>query len=1358
MSASPSNSAVVLELAEEFLQRYRQGERPSLKEYVDRRPDLAAEIREVFPAMALMENIALTDESPAGSPLPAETSALTQLGDFRIVREIGRGGMGVVYQAEQLSLGRQVALKVLPATVQVDTRQRRRFEREARAAARLHHTNIVPVFGVGEYHGLSYYVMQFIQGLGLHEVLEELKRLRGAAPPATQPSGPAAAVARSLLTGQFQPAAADAETIDDQPDGADAHEGPTDPGSGARSHAALALPGSGDNSKRSRQATYWHGIAQVGVQVAGALEYAHQQGVLHRDIKPANLLLDTHGTVWVTDFGLAKANDQQDLTHTGDVLGTLRYLPPEAFEGKADRRSDVYALGLTLYELLALRPAFDEKDRHHLIMQVTGAVPPRLDVLNPNIPGDLVTIVHKAIEREAGHRYGTAAELAADLQRFLDDEPIRARRVGVVERLGRWCRRNPLVASLLGAVVLATAVGFAATLWQMGLAWHHEEQSRLNAEQANQNSKEAHMNAAKAERNALEREKQRDEARAANQQLQKTTDKLTALLNAAHLNLIPPAWDSGNIARVLELLQQTTPAAGEADPRGFAWHYWNRQCHGELASSKFLTRGICSSGNGKRAAGWAREGVTLNNAGHYQAFLKVRDNATGKEWVTGAFGPDVFGLPVQLNQDGTRLLIRSCALANDLLYRDRDYDDPPYFVVWDVGNSKELLRIDLPREAQDAHRWLAFSPAGDRVALWSQALSDQRRVAPHGPKVWDVRGGRPPLELQPIDSHGLLALAFSTDGKRLGGVSKGSGPGGARIVIWDAVTGKQLTAAPLKARTDCCRVTFSPHLERLVVTDAQFGYPEGPRTREARIMDSATGKVVRVLPAPQWLPQVVFRADGKRLALYPYSANPSYQNWGNLGPDQPQVTIWDVDTGQLRRTLGGHLSGIDSVAFGDGGNMVWTAARDGTIKVWDATVVDGPLLGPPGAFSMVAISRDGKRIAVRTTRAPFAPQEKVEIKVLDLTGNELLTVQPHKIDSDAHFLEFSPDGTHLLSVVADPDDNRLGDGEVVMLQATDGKVCWEKKVSSFDLPRRSEFGGMIVAGHVWRSSFSADGKRLAVVLPGSTHKAQWVIQVLEVATGKVLASTPPVAERILQPTFSPDGKWLAAPLFLGNPGEYGEGAVQVWDAATGKPQLHAKLPGPMSNDQPFDPDRERLAFDPASQRLAAAVTCRKPGQAQDALKVWDIASGKELLHVALPLPWQITSNVAFSADGKRLALAMEEPGALQTSATTVKVWEAGTGVEQHTLRGHNQPISSVLFLPNNRELVTLGTPRYTIQMAEVKLWDLTTGQALLDLRSAIAQLFVTPDGNRLLGWERVGRDKDAPSYTVQWWDATPLGK
>jgi len=349
---------------------------------------------------------------------PKDALPITALGDFRLLRVIGRGGMGVVYEAEQISLGRRVALKLLPATVFRDPAKRRRFEREAKAAAKLHHTNIVPIFGFGEHDDTPYYVMQFIPGLGLDAVIDELAR-----PPAgdgtSEPKAAAdeqvilsAALAHSLIGSKGSgtmgwKAADDAPTMTVP----GATPGPT-PLSLSESGSAVSLSASGVHlpgqsepgvsSSSGKKTTYWDSVARIGVQVAGALAYAHRLGVLHRDIKPANLLLDLDGIVWVTDFGLAKADDSDNLTNTGDVLGTFRYMPPEAFEGKSDARSDIYALGLTLFELVALRPAYAERDRNKLVKQVTAGDPPRLRKLRKDAPRDLVTIVEKSDRQGAG--------------------------------------------------------------------------------------------------------------------------------------------------------------------------------------------------------------------------------------------------------------------------------------------------------------------------------------------------------------------------------------------------------------------------------------------------------------------------------------------------------------------------------------------------------------------------------------------------------------------------------------------------------------------------------------------------------------------------------------------------------------------------------------------------------------------------------------------------------------------------------------------------------------------------------------------------------------------------------------------
>ena len=412
-----------------FLERYRAGERPAVSEYADRYPALADQIRAVLPALVLMEQNVPSDPSAreAGPEPP-----LRQLGDYQILREVGRGGMGVVYEAVQQSLGRHVALKVLPGSAGRTPAQLERFRRESRAAARLHHTNIVPVFGVGADGGCHYYAMQFIRGHGLDVVLDEVRRLRGGPPADGAPTATreVSQAAEGLLTGQFEAPAADAP--------------PPAPSGGSSVSELAGQP----------EARYFREVARLGVQAAEALAYAHSQGILHRDVKPSNLLLDARGTVWVADFGLAKSDDGDDLTGTGDLVGTLRYMAPERFQGRADARSDVYALGVTLYEMLTLRPAFAAADRLKLIDQVTHSSPARPRALDPRIPRDLETIVLKASAAGPADRYASAADLADDLRRFLADRSIRARRFTPPERVWRWGRRNPAVAILSAAVVL----------------------------------------------------------------------------------------------------------------------------------------------------------------------------------------------------------------------------------------------------------------------------------------------------------------------------------------------------------------------------------------------------------------------------------------------------------------------------------------------------------------------------------------------------------------------------------------------------------------------------------------------------------------------------------------------------------------------------------------------------------------------------------------------------------------------------------------------------------------------------------------------------------------------------------------
>ncbi len=493
-------------LADEFLERRRLGQKPSVEAYAAAHPDLAAEIRRAFPALMMIEEFKPASGDVTGgfdaAAVVVRGARLERLGDFRVLREAGRGGMGVVYEAEQESLGRRVALKVLASHAISDPAQVKRFEREARAAAQLHHTNIVPVFGVGEQEGLHYYVMQFIPGLGLDDVIEEVKRLRlrGSPTPVEtaeigeEPGGAfptAAGIARSLVTERF----AQGLSLADDPTPTEMIEaegsGIITPSPSAKSLIAspdpsskVVLGPSGLSSVSGSDSRYWRSVARVGLQVARALEYAHTQGIFHRDIKPSNLLLDGQGTAWVADFGLAKAVEGDNLTHTGDIVGTIRYMAPERFQGRCDARSDVYALGLTLYEMLALRPAFDQTGRQELIRQVMEGEPPRLRKLEPSVPRDLETVIQKAIARDPSGRYATAAALAEDLELFLEDKPVRARHTSVLERGWKWARRRPAIAALMAGLFLAVVTGLSAVTWQWRAAIAARDEARENLKTA----------------------------------------------------------------------------------------------------------------------------------------------------------------------------------------------------------------------------------------------------------------------------------------------------------------------------------------------------------------------------------------------------------------------------------------------------------------------------------------------------------------------------------------------------------------------------------------------------------------------------------------------------------------------------------------------------------------------------------------------------------------------------------------------------------------------------------------------------------------------------------------------------------
>jgi len=457
-----SRDELLAQVLDRYLVSLESGTPLDLERLVAEYPHLSKDIRTFAESLEVLHSA--TSNFRSDQPTTSdEQVAAKRLGDFEIGPEIGRGGMGVVYEARQISLDRKVALKVLPFAAVWDQKQIARFRNEAQAAAQLQHPNIVPVFAVGEQRGVHFYAMQFIAGQSLDEAVRELRRESNQS---GATSNPPQASGETVLAATTDCAPQPTSTFSQQ-------------------YSA------GRN-------TYCRAVAKLGVQAAQALHHAHEYGIVHRDIKPSNLMVDHQGKLWITDFGLARVQNSPGVTVTGDVVGTLRYMSPEQAAGEhalVDIRTDIYGLGATLYELSTLQPAFPGEDRHQVMRAVETQEPVAPRSINSDIPVDLETIILQAMAKSRDGRYDTAEALAEDLTRFLEGKPTLARRPTLIDRATKWFHRHRLAAaaSVLVLVLLATLSTVGAILLAREKAEKESAlaQAQQNLQQSNENFRKA---------------------------------------------------------------------------------------------------------------------------------------------------------------------------------------------------------------------------------------------------------------------------------------------------------------------------------------------------------------------------------------------------------------------------------------------------------------------------------------------------------------------------------------------------------------------------------------------------------------------------------------------------------------------------------------------------------------------------------------------------------------------------------------------------------------------------------------------------------------------------------------------------
>jgi WD40 repeat protein/serine/threonine protein kinase len=997
------------------------------------------------------------------------------IGDYELIEELARGGMGIVFRARQISLKRTVALKMIHGGAWASPQTVQRFHTEAEAAAKLDHPHIVPIYEIGNHESHPYFTMKLLVGGSLADRLRDQER------------------------GNL-PFRSPARTRDHQ-----------------------------------------HGIARFIESVSQAVHYAHLRGVLHRDLKPGNILLDDQGEPHVTDFGVAKLLEQNSgLTLTEAILGSPGYMAPEQAIGKSrdvTTAADIYSVGVVLFELLTGQLPFRGQTPGDIIHAVAYQDPPRPQLLNAAIAADLETICLKCLEKEPSRRYATAQALADDLERYRHDQPIQARPVPGIERIWRWCRRNPLVAGLTGGLALALSSGFVGVL----IEWRQ------------------------AQNRSIENRR---------------------LRYVSEINLAHRALQDGDVLRTESLLEAQVPAHGDEDLRSFEWFALKALCRGDatfsLSTGEYVPKAVAFSSTGKWLAIHETRpndpGVTpevaqvpsqdvlvILNASTKQVIQSLRQ----KEAITCLTGSAAHPIVATGHEDGRiriwnleepRLItefnahtqaVTALALSQDgkLLASSAD----AVLKFWSTINWHEEQNAQAG-DTGDHIFALAFAPDGKCIAI------------AHGPAISLLDLATTNRTTIDVGSY-VYSLAFTADGKTLAGANDNSfvqlvgiPPNGHDPLTILDLGQHQSTATAVAFRSDNSRLLSASSDHTIKLWDIQEHRPlavlKGHRgvvsslaispdgRTAASASDDHTVKFWRTEPLPDadvlhltnWVRTTAFSPDGRWLMA---------GDWGGL------MCIWDLTGKQAAHTFLAHTFGVCQALFSKDGKRLITAGDDQLVKIWNAqslgetpiatlTETNGPVLGlaltPDEKILISATGEEEKPCPGIITFWDLASQREVarflgnptgiRSLVLSVDGRVLATgswdstVELWDVASRKSIAKFNEHNGGVEALAFSPN------GELLAVGSQNSLTLWN--VSKRE--RAPSFGP--VMGVVEGLVFTSDGKTLIET------SANGLVRLWNVATRRELLTLTGHHGECGQPVISPDGRFVASPS--------SDGTVRVW--------------------------------------------------------------------------------------------------------------------------------------------------------------------------------------------------------------------